>query len=212
MKKFDLRILWGGLLILAGGLFLLQELDMIPNAWGLIWSFLFGIAGCVFIYAYWSDRTQWWPLIPGLGLLSLGVLLVIDEFLPGASWTGAIFLGGIGASFWLIYFTNREQWWAIIPGGVLLTLSLVAGLDPILSGDAGGGIFMLGLGLTFCLVGLIPTSQGRMMWAFIPAAVLLLIGVFLISSLLPLWNMIWPVVLILLGAYFIFRNYRTGAR
>jgi hypothetical protein len=207
MKKFDLRILWGGLLILVGGLFFMQELDLVPNVWGFIWSLLFGIAGCVFLYAFWLDRTHWWPLIPGLGLLSLGVLLAIDEFLPGVSWTGAIFLGGIGVSFWLIYLTNREQWWAVIPGGVLLTLSLVAGLDPILSGDAGGGIFMLGLGFTFCLVGLIPTPQGKMRWAFIPAVVLLLIGTFLISSLLPLWNVIWPVALIILGVYFILRNF-----
>jgi hypothetical protein len=142
----------------------------------------------------------------------LGVLLGVDEFLPGVSWTGAIFLGGIGASFWLIYLTNRERWWAIIPGGVLITLSFVAGLDPLLSGDSGGGIFMLGMGITFFLVGLIPTPQGKMRWAFIPALVLILIGVFLMSSLLPVWNIIWPIALILLGMFFILRNYLSISR
>ena len=209
MKRFDLRILWGGLLICAGGLFLLQELNLIPSAWDLVWGILFGVAGCAFLFAFFTNRTQWWPLIPGLGLISLGVLLILDEFLPGADWLGAIFLGGIGLSFWLIYAINRENWWAVIPGGVLFTLAIVAGVDPFVKGDTGGGIFMLGLGLTFGLLGLLPTSQGRMKWPFIPAVILLLIGVFIISPLLPFLNYIWPLILIVLGIYFILKNLRS---
>jgi hypothetical protein len=209
MKRFDLRILWGGLLICAGGLFLLQELNLIPNAWDIVWGVLFGVAGCMFLFAFFTNRTQWWPLIPGLGLISLGLLIVLDEFLPGADWLGAIFLGGIGLSFWLIYAINRENWWAVIPGGVLLTLAIVAGVDPFVEGDTGGGIFMLGLGLTFGLLGLLPTSQGRMKWPFIPAVVLLIFGIFLISPFLPLLNYLWPLALIAFGVYFILRNLRS---
>jgi hypothetical protein len=209
MKKFDMRILWGGLLIAAGALFLMQELGWIPSAWGIIWGLAFGIAGCVFLYAFLTDRTQWWPIIPGLGLLSLGVLILVEDFFPGIDWAGAIFLGGIGLSFWIIYLINKENWWAVIPGGVLVTLALVAGLEPYLSGDADGGIFMLGLGATFGLVGILPTPQGRMKWAFIPALVLLIIGFFLLSPALPLLAYIWPVALILLGLYFVVRNFRS---
>jgi hypothetical protein len=209
MKRFDIRILWGLLLICAGALFMLQELNLIPSAWDLVWALLFGIAGCVFIFAFWTNRTQWWPLIPGLGLLSLGLLMVLEEFLPGSDWLGAIFLGGIGLSFWLIYAIRPENWWAVIPGGVLVTLAIVAGIDPYVGGDTGGGIFMLGLGLTFGLLGLLPTSQGRMKWAFIPAAILLVIGIFIMSPFLPLLNYIWPLALIALGGYFILRNFRS---
>jgi hypothetical protein len=209
MKRFDIRILWGLLLICAGALFMLQELNLIPSAWDLVWALLFGIAGCVFIFAFWTNRTQWWPLIPGLGLLSLGLLMVLEEFLPGSDWLGAIFLGGIGLSFWLIYAIRPENWWAVIPGGVLVTLAIVAGIDPYVGGDTGGGIFMLGLGLTFGLLALLPTSQGRMKWAFIPAAILLVIGIFIMSPFLPLLNYIWPLALIALGGYFILRNFRS---
>jgi hypothetical protein len=209
MKKFDLRILWGGLLILAGCLFLLQEMNLIPSAWDIVWAVLFGVTGCVFIFAFLTDRTHWWPLIPGIGLLSLAVLMLVEEFLPGTDWAGAIFLGGIGISFWVVYALNHENWWAVIPGGVLVTLAFVAGFDSYLGDDAGGGIFMLGLGLTFGLVGLLPTTQGRMNWAFIPAAVLLILGLFLITPLMPLFSYIWPIALILLGAFFIVRNLRS---
>lgn len=210
LKRIDTRILWGGLLIAAGALFLLQELNLVTSAWDLIMAALFVVAGGVFLFSYWSDRSQWWPLIPGLGLLSLGALILVDSLYPGISWGGAIFLGGIGLAFWLVYLLNRENWWAIIPGGVLLTLAVVAGVDPFVGGDAGGGIFFLGLGLTFALVALLPSSQGPMRWAFIPAAVMLLMGVFLLTPLTPWLNYIWPVALILLGGYFILRNLRKG--
>lgn len=208
LKRFDNRILWGGLLICAGVLFLLQEMNLIPNAWGLIWAALFMVAGAVFLLAYWFDRNQWWPLIPGFGVFSLGVLILLDTVMPGIPWIGAIFLGGIGLSFGLIYLINRENWWAVIPGGVLLTLAIVAGVDPYVHGDLPGGIFMLGLGLTFALVGFLPTPQGHMKWAFIPAAVLLIIGIFLMTPLMPLFKFVWPVALIVLGGYFIIRNLR----
>lgn len=209
MKRFDLRILWGGLLILAGGLFLLQEMNLIPSAWDFIWAFVFGIAGCAFLLVYWTNRTQWWLLIPGLSLLSLGIFMLFEEILPGADWIEAIFLAGIGLSFWLIYALNRENWWALIPGGVLVTLAVVAGIEPFVGGDLGGGIFMLGIGLTFVLIGVIPTPQGRMRWAFIPAVVLLFLGIFIVTPLLPLLKYIWPVALILLGGYFVLRNLRS---
>ena len=28
-------------------------------------------------------------------------------------------LGMIGVSFWIIYLTDHQNWWAIIPGGAL---------------------------------------------------------------------------------------------
>lgn len=209
MKYTNLRILWGGLLILAGALFMAQNFNIIPDAWRIIWGIFFGIAGGAFLYAYTTDRSQWWPLIPGIALLGLMVLILGDAFFPRFTddLGGSIFLGAIGLSFWAVYLVNREAWWAVIPAGVMTTLAIVAGLDSFVRDS--GWIFLVGLGLTFALVGVLPTPAGRMTWAFIPAGVLLVLGLFTSSSLTPFLNYIWPAALIILGGYFILKNIRS---
>jgi hypothetical protein len=209
MTKMNVRLLWGGLLILAGVMFLLQRLNLIPDAWDLIWAVVFGFAGLVFLYAFWIDRSQWWPIIPGIALLSLGVVIGFEELFPGSDWIGSIFLGALGLTFCIIYAVNREQWWAVIPGGILLTLAVVAGLDKFLIGELEGGIVMMGMGVTFAVVGLLPTQHGPMRWAFIPGGVLFIIGIFLLTPQLPVMNYIWPLAIILVGIYFILRNFRS---
>ena len=211
LRRIDNRILFGGLLIGVGILFLLQEFGLIPSAWGLLWATVFALAGAIFVFSYFNNRDQWWPLIPGLTLLGIGILIFLDDVVDVSlgDWGGAVVLGGIGLSFLLIFLFHRENWWALIPGGVMVTLAFVAGLEDVLGGDAGGGIFFLGLGLTFVILGFLRTEQGRMKWAFIPAAVLLLMGFLLTPPLADYFMYVWPVILILLGVFFILRNFRS---
>lgn len=208
MKKFDNRLLWGLLLIAAGVLFFLQNLNLIPSAWDAIWALFLGAAGVAFVYVYLKDRSQWWAIIPGLVLVGLALLILGDQFWPQFSdrWGGGFFLGMIALSFWLIYVTNRELWWAIIPAGVLTTLAGITVLDYYLVETE--TIFFLGLALTFLLVALLP-ADGQMRWAFIPAAALGLIALLTSASLQYLIDYIWPVALIAAGGYVLWRNLRA---
>jgi hypothetical protein len=208
MKWFDARV-GGVLLIVVGILLLLQNLGILAGLVALTWSLLFGAAGMVFLYVFLTNRTRWWALIPGFALLSLAVLIALDQFLPeiGDVLGGTLFLGGIGLAFWVIYFINREHWWAVIPGGVLFTLALVAGLSPVLEGIETGGVFLLGLGLTFGLLSLLPTPQGRMRWALIPAGVLLAMGLVITTAATGIIKYLWPAALILVGLYLLFRAF-----
>ena len=207
MKKDQSRLIWGGILILAGILFLLQELNILGNAFQYLWLILMAAGGAVFIWIYFTKKEQWWAIIPGLTLLGLSLsgLDSLLNFYPGSSWTGAVFLGCIGLAFWLIYLRRQDQWWAIIPGGVLLTLAAVAGLEKIL--DWSEVIFFLGLACTFALVGILP-NQLDTRWAFIPAAVLAVLGVALFDPFQSIMLLIWPVALIALGGYILFRNWK----
>jgi hypothetical protein len=211
MRRIDVRILIGGLLIGAGILFMLQTLNIIPDAWSILWIIAFLAGSGIFLYIYFTDRAQWWALIPGMVLLGLAGTIFVDTYFSAVSdLAGALFLGSIGIGFWLVYLTHREFWWAIIPGGVLLTLSAVTGLEDYVGGDAGGGIFFVGLALTFLLVALLAKPRENFWWAYIPAGVLFILGVFLIGPLQTVFNYIWPIVLILAGGALLIRNLRKN--
>jgi hypothetical protein len=109
------------------------------------------------------------------------------------------FLGGLGLGFLAIYFAGHERWWAIIPGGVLLTLGITSVMTDVYGVIDSGGVFFAGLGLTFVLVALL----AKMKWAFIPAAVLLLLGFFLGVPFVGVMGYIWIGILILAGAILI---------
>lgn len=110
---------------------------------------------------------------------------------------------------------DRAMWWAIIPGGTLLVVGLVA----FLSNDVfaaympfDAGLLMLpGLGLVFLAVALVPTAQGRMRWAFIPAGVLLVLGLLLIGGQVSAMAYVVPAGLILGGCIVLIRSLRHSS-
>lgn len=208
--------LWGILLIGAGIIFLLQNLGWFRGFGDLMWTGLFGAGGLLFIYLFLSHRTeQWWAAIPGFTLLGLAAVTFLDNFAPWfvGRLSGSVFLGSIGLGFVMIYLANQRMWWAIIPGGVMATLAVVAGVDELPLRGMGfgtfdsGGIFFLGLGLTFLILGLLSQRTGeRLTWAFIPALVLLVMGVLIGTNWENLINVVWPAVLIAIGGYWVWRG------
>ncbi|MCL5996036.1 MAG: hypothetical protein M1546_08265 [Chloroflexi bacterium] len=208
MRRYDMRLLWGLLLIAGGALFLLENLGILPLG-GYVWALLFAVGGLTFLGVFSADRANWWAVIPGLTLLGIGMTIALSIAFPEqvGAWIGAGFLGMIGLAFWIVYLTNREFWWAIIPGGVLVTLAMVAGIAPFWGGFETGGLFFLGMGLTFALVGVVPTPQGRMTWAFIPASILTLMGLLVMAAATSLINYIWPIVLIAFGVVLLWRAF-----
>ena len=213
MKRFDARTIntVGAILLIGVGiLLLLQNFGILGGVVALIWSLIFAAGGLIFLYMFLTNRTQWWAIIPGFTLLGLAALIALDQFLPriGDALGGTIFLGGIGLAFWVIYFLNREHWWAVIPGGVMFTVALIAGLDAAFEGAETGGVLFLGLGLTFGLLSFLPTPQGRMKWALIPAAVLLVMGLLITAATTGILAYLWPAALIVAGLYLLFRMFR----
>ncbi len=209
MKKLELNIVWGGLLVVLGVLLLLQSLGVLGKGMTLLWAVLFGIGGLVFLYVFYTNRANWWAIIPSFALLGLAALLGLEAVTPGGVGRlgGSLFLGAIALSFWAVYLLNRENWWAIIPAGVLSTLTVVAGLPDSLQGTVTGGLFFIGLAATFGLVYLLPGKEGQMKWALIPAGILFLIGLMVMAASASLINVLWPLALIVVGGYIILRNF-----
>jgi hypothetical protein len=210
MKILTSRIFWGLLLILGGVLFLLQNLNVFEGG-ALFWMIVLAFLGVLFIAVFVSNRLNWWALIPGIILIAVAILIGLTTYVEGFNENlgGAIVLGGIGLSFLLVYLVNHAHWWAIIPAGVLFTIAAVAGLSENIPEAEIGGIFMIGLGLTFALVALLPNPHGRMSWAWIPASILALIGIFIDLASGALLVYVWSIALFVAGGYMIFRAIRS---
>jgi hypothetical protein len=195
----------GILLVAVGILFLLQNFGYLGPFQNLFWVVLFGAGGLAFLYVVLVNHEQWWAVIPGFTLLGLAGLIGLGEYLGALG--AALFLGAIGLSFWVIYAMRREFWWAVIPGGTLLSVALMVALTEVIKNEAIAGVLFLGLAATFGLVYLLPTPQGRMTWALIPAGVLAIMGLLFIMTLGGWINVIWPIALILVGAFVLFRAF-----
>jgi len=204
MKRLDPSIFGGLILILAGGLFLLQGMGYLDNVGDIFWGAMFLAAGALFLFAFFTG--SWWAVIPGCVLAGIGALILLPDSLE--VYGGALFLGSIALAFWLVFLTApRERWWAIIPAGVLTTLAAVTFLPDRIGGMATGGVFFFGLALTFLLVALL----AGMRWAYYPAAALAFVGLLAAFSLGAISNYAWAIVLIGGGGYLVYRALRPSS-
>lgn len=171
MKRFDPAIVFGLLLVVGGGLALAQALGYLENASALFWGGLFVGVSAVFLILLFSGH--WWAVIPALTLGSLGLLILLPQSVQN-NYGGAVFLGGIGLSFWYVYFSSRsERWWAVIPAGVLSALAVMI----VVAGrfeQFGPMIFLGGVGFAFFMLYL--TDRRERWWALIPGGVLTTLG------------------------------------
>ena len=211
MKWLESRILWGGLLVLGGVLYLLQNLGIVSLG-NLYWSLLLAMAGVFFFSLFLQNRENWWALIPGFTFFAIALSLLLRWLAPGFTdtWGASIILGGIGVGFLAIFLVERQLWWTLVPAGVFATLAVVAGLSHFMPSLPTSGVFFLGMGLTFGLVGLTSQADLQMNWAWIPAGSLLVLGFLFLFATQELVQFLWPVVLILAGGILIFRTVRSN--
>lgn len=190
----------GVLLVLFGVLSLVQNTGMADFVGTLVWAVAFGTGGAVFLYFFLKHDVHWWASIPAGALLGIAMTIGAEELLP---WlpdgiVGSLFLAVLGLGFLAIVLMSRSRWWAIIPGGVLLSVAATVALSDVLPEGAAGSVLFLGLAATFAVLALMrETPALRRM--FIPAAVLGVIGVLLMTPALHLIGFLGPLTLIIIG-------------
>lgn len=202
---FWLSVIGGVLMVVVGVIFLLGNLGIISPNWDIIIGPLFGIGGLVLLLIFVMNTDNWWVLFPGFILIAIAIIVFMDETVGVSAdqWSGAVFLGLLSLAFFIIYLVHREHWWAIIPGGVLLTL---AGVTVLPDNNYTAGLFFLGLALTFGLIYLLPKPGEKSKWALYPAAILLFIGGLVTLSEAKILGYVWPAVLLIAGGVIIFRT------
>ena len=202
--KLNWRILLGVIVIVFGGLLLLQQLNLITihgDIWTFIMSAFFATAGAAFLVVLVSNKKSWWAAIPGLTLIGLAVLIGSTTLFPALNpaLAPAIFMAFIAASFWIIYLLDNQNWWALIPGGSLLSVAALIAVGSAGNGNLGVGLMFTGMALTFGLVALLPNGTKRLNWAFIPAGVLLVMGLSFLFAVGTWFRYLLPGGLILVG-------------
>lgn len=201
MDLRDRNVRLGLLLMVVGVAALLGNLGLFTGLGGILGLILFGGASALVLSLYRRRSEQMWTLPVGFGLAGLA-LATLD-----AAWGGGAFLAGIGLGFVAVYVEQRSSWWALIPGGVLITLGIVAVVDETGRGADGGALFFLGLAATFGLLYLLPDVRQR--WAIYPALAAVALAVVTLSTA-DGW--ILPIALIALGAYLLLRPRGDGRR
>ena len=174
-------------LLLLGLLFLLLERMGFPLARPL-WGGGMALAGAALLAMGLRDRTRFLWVIPGGALLGLG----LGAWL-GGNFGSVSFLGLTGLGFLLAYALRPSEWWALIPGGVLLTLALVALLDA-------AWLLFLGFAATF---GVLFALGHR--WALWPALGLLVPLAFW-EGVGEALGYLFPLALVFLGAWLLWRG------
>jgi hypothetical protein len=199
--------------LIPGGVMLFLALvtllaDSAGGEWiGSMFLFLIGLS---FLIVYLNNRTRTWALLVAY---ILGVLSIAPAMASGggdtAAYFGSIFLFAIALPFFVVYFRSADNWWAIIPAGVMTTLSVIATLDIagwIKDAQTGGysnAILMGGLAATFAVVWL----RNAKAWAKVVTVVLAVLAIgsiFFVSYS----EMFWPIAIILAGGYLLYTAMR----
>lgn len=214
MKRLPVQVALGALVLAAGVLLLLESLGVIITP--VLWALVLVCAGVTFGLVFFAERRSWWAAIPSAALIGAAIVTLMDLDPRGlGQWTEVPMLGVLGLGFWAIYLRDRRHWWALIPGGILLTLSIVTALAGTVGGAGTGVAFLLGAALTFVLVAVLPGGASPRWWAWIPAGVLALAAVVVLASAaewFALVNVLWPIAVIGAGAFLIGRALRRRRR
>jgi hypothetical protein len=205
MKRTNQLLAWGLFLLFAGIFLLLKGLGVFRQWGDVVWGGLFAVVGLAFIIWFIVDRERYWRAIAGFSLLGIGAVILLRD---GAkvnlgTWSGALVLFGVALGFWAVLVAHADNWWAVIPAGVLTVVGLLVGLGADLGQAVWLAALLVGLGLVFLLLYLARFGQHDTRWAGIPAASLLLVGlvtwVGTLAGSAELVKKFWPVVLITVG-------------
>jgi hypothetical protein len=176
MKANRSSLFWGILLIGGGALALAQQLGYLDQLPDSIWMWIFGFVSLIAFLSYalsgWKD---WGWLFPAgvFGGLAVIVGMAVSGY-DNAAIGSPIFFGLL-IPFAAAYLTDRtKNWWALIPGGVMLFLALTTLLVDNVGGEWVGAIFLFMVALSFFLVYL---GNRTRTWALLVAYIVFVLSI-----------------------------------
>lgn len=170
-------LVWGGLMIVLGGL-LLVEVYAGLNAW--VWVAILFFAGLIAFGVYLTERSDWGMLLTAYILWTITGLIALVTL--DVLWDDIIafyVLFAIAIPFLVVYLRDRKQWWALIPAYVLAAVGLMVGLIGlgILSDILIPTYILSVIAIPFLVVYL---RDHKQWWALIPVYVLVTIALMIL--------------------------------
>ncbi len=169
-------LFWGMLLIAAGAVALAQQMGLVPVLSEQFWMWIFAVGSLVAFVNYalsgWKD---WGWLFPAGALGGLAAIIALATAgVDSAAVASPLFIGLL-IPFVAAYLANRAQnWWALIPGGVMLFLALTLLMVDSAGGEWIGALFLFMLAATFLVVYL---NNRTRTWALLVAYILAVLGI-----------------------------------
>ncbi len=168
MKISRSSLVWGVLLVGAGLVALAQQIGLMRQVPEQVWAWMFALISVVSFASYGlSGWKEWGWLFPAgiFGALAVMVGLLVAG-IDNPAVASALFFGLV-LPFAAAYLLDRSRnWWALIPGGVMVFLALTVLLVDRVGGEWIGALFLLMIALAFFIV---YWSKPTRMWALLVA-------------------------------------------
>ena len=201
MKSNWINYIWGVVLILAGGLFLVQNLGWLEFQSLSFWIVVFAVVSLLFFVTYFINGvSQWGWLFPACISAGIALTMLLANAGIEEGYIGAPVLLGVGLPFLAAFLQDRKvNWWALIPMWVMFVLALITVLADRVAGEVIGTFFLFSVALPFFVVYL--TDRSRV-WALIPAGVIAAVGVIPLLAMRASGNLIGAFVLFVIALPF----------
>jgi len=204
MKANIIKIIWGVVLIVLGGLSLADKLGYVNleliTSQG--WAIIFAVTSAAFFVSYFlSGVKQWGWLFPALIFAALALTIGMIFENPDDSIIALPILLSVGIPFYVGFLVNRKHWGLLIPAWILTVLAVIAVLSDRIDSNLVGALFLFATALPFLVVYL---ANRQRQWALIVGVVLGFIGIFPLLDLFVQGDLSGPVVMALFAlAFFI---------
>jgi hypothetical protein len=169
-------LFWGLLLIGAGLLALADQMGYVDSFSPQTWMIIFAGISLLGLVSYaLSGFKQWGWLFPAGIFGGLAVIIALAEANVNSAAVASPLFIGLTIPFAAAYLTDRARnWWALIPGGVMLFLALTTLLVDSAGGEWVGALFLFMIAISFLLVYL---NNRTRLWALIVAYAMAVLGI-----------------------------------
>ena len=110
-------------MLAIAGLVALLTLGVLQDTW--VATYVLLAIALPFFIGFLNNRQNWGLLIPAYVLLAVGVMVPLIELgVLEDELVASYVMFAIALPFFVVYFRNTKNWWALIPGGILAAIGL----------------------------------------------------------------------------------------